>query len=622
MTDLSAQEISFSTDCETIYRCANDFNCSPSLVEFTATATTTCNTGGLAINYTIDLDDDGSVDESDSGSTINGNYPLGSHRVVFTATDDCANEAICEFLFLVEDCTAPIAMTFNGIAVETDSTQGVTLYASDMNLGSMDNCGISTMLLVSPSQGPGQTEPPIAAAPSIALSCDDLGTHSLDFWVGDAAGNWHYKSTYVLVQDNVAPYCLGNGSAITICLKSITECGESIYNVNYIGVQGAPGIPVLDFAIIPCQTFPFGSISTISPEKNINPLNGVSTFDMVLIARHILGIQFLDSPYKIIAADANHSGSVSTIDLIEIRKLILGIIPTFSNNTSWRFVDSSFVFSNSQNPFQSSFPEECSFPGVSGTISKTFIGMKIGDVNKSALFGDSLTTSEVAVRHDFSFDLIDQSFEAGELVKVDFYAEDMDDYAGFQFALAFDNEYLDFRDLKKGSLKNLDESNFGIQNDAGLIIGSWVSMDLDQEEKTSDALFSFQFTALQSGSLKDFIKLSTSSLSAEAYTHDLSLSNLSVHFSEAIPNLDFAIENTPNPFQESTTIRFELPQSDQVTLKIIDIKGSVIKTIHQVFEKGSNEIMLEGEVFPSNGVYFYQLETSNKSSTKKLMKIE
>jgi hypothetical protein len=59
-----------------------------------------------------------------------------------------------------------------------------------------------------------------------------------------------------------------------------------------------------------------------------------------------------------------------------------------------------------------------------------------------------------------------------------------------------------------------------------------------------------------------------------------------------------------------------------VTLKIIDIKGSVIKTIHQVFEKGSNEIMLEGEVFPSNGVYFYQLETSNKSSTKKLMKIE
>ena len=43
----------------------------------------------------------------------------------------------------------------------------------------------------------------------------------------------------------------------------------------------------------------------VEAEKNDNYLNGVSTLDLVLIQKHILGLQLLNSPYKVIAADIN-----------------------------------------------------------------------------------------------------------------------------------------------------------------------------------------------------------------------------------------------------------------------------------------------------------------------------
>jgi hypothetical protein len=44
-----------------------------------------------------------------------------------------------------------------------------------------------------------------------------------------------------------------------------------------------------------------------------------------MIQRHILGLQALDSNYKLIAADANNDGKVTASDLTDLRKLILGV---------------------------------------------------------------------------------------------------------------------------------------------------------------------------------------------------------------------------------------------------------------------------------------------------------
>ena len=94
-----------------------------------------------------------------------------------------------------------------------------------------------------------------------------------------------------------------------------------------------------------------GENYAIRPVKNDNHNNGVSTLDILLIAKHILSIGPLDSPYKMIAADVNNSGSISAFDMIEIRKLILYINTEFPNNSSWRFVDASYSFQDPPSVF-------------------------------------------------------------------------------------------------------------------------------------------------------------------------------------------------------------------------------------------------------------------------------
>lgn len=87
----------------------------------------------------------------------------------------------------------------------------------------------------------------------------------------------------------------------------------------------------------------------------------------------------MNSPYKIIAADINKSGTVSTIDMIQLRKLILGVIDEFPDNTSWRFIKAAHVFPNPADPWQTLFPEAVSISQLNGNATDMdFIAVKIG----------------------------------------------------------------------------------------------------------------------------------------------------------------------------------------------------------------------------------------------------
>jgi hypothetical protein len=67
----------------------------------------------------------------------------------------------------------------------------------------------------------------------------------------------------------------------------------------------------------------------VEANKGGDYLNGVSTLDLVMIQRHILGLQTLDNNYLMIAADVNNDGKVTASDLTELRKLILGVTNNF-----------------------------------------------------------------------------------------------------------------------------------------------------------------------------------------------------------------------------------------------------------------------------------------------------
>jgi hypothetical protein len=106
--------------------------------------------------------------------------------------------------------------------------------------------------------------------------------------------------------------------------------------------------------------------------KNGNALNGVSTFDLVRIARHILGIEMLADNQQW-AADVNRSNSISTYDLVLIRRLILGLdseLPT----DNWHFDQIGALAADNQ----------ILISALAGDLEIDIIGIKAGDVNNSA----------------------------------------------------------------------------------------------------------------------------------------------------------------------------------------------------------------------------------------------
>ncbi|MFN0015816.1 MAG: hypothetical protein ACKVU2_14840, partial [Saprospiraceae bacterium] len=177
------------------------------------------------------------------------------------------------------------------------------------------------------------------------------------------------------------------------------------------------------------------------PKRKTGPLNGVSTYDLVLINRHILGIESLNSPYKMIAADVNNSRSISTADIIALRKLILGIDTALTSTDSWRFVPANYAFPNPQNPFTAVFPEGVAIAPGAQPLVANFVGMKVGDVNGNAI-AEVTGQAQTRFTDDWPMQLTDRFFSNGAVVRAVFSA-DLSDVAGTQFTVNYDPALLE-----------------------------------------------------------------------------------------------------------------------------------------------------------------------------------
>lgn len=134
------------------------------------------------------------------------------------------------------------------------------------------------------------------------------------------------------------------------------------------------------------DNMPTGGSFSVKPSLDSNDVNGVTTYDVALISKHILGVEVFNSPWKIIAADVNKSNSVTTFDMVETRKVILGINPGFPSINSWRFLPAYTTFADPGNPFLGGLPpDNISISNLQGNYPNVdFKGVKTGDVNNSA----------------------------------------------------------------------------------------------------------------------------------------------------------------------------------------------------------------------------------------------
>ena len=622
---LNSEDPNIITACDNKTFCSYDENCEVGPADLILEANDDCTDSlDLNYNYWIDIDNDGFDEYNGESNDASGIYPLGTHSILWHVEDGCGNVSICEYLFIISDCKAPTPDLLNGLAADIMENCQIEVSAEafdNPSAPSFDNCGIDHWLIQSPSQGPGQTIPPSTADTSWIFDCSNIGTNTVDIWILDINGNWAYTSTYIIVQDNLPPFCsCFQGGSIYGVIE--TEESLPVNNVT-VNIEGnVPGMPN-PYITGPNGHYGFpglalGANYVITPEKDTNPLNGVTTYDLVLISKHILQIETLDSPYKMIAADVNNSGSISTIDKVELRKLILFIETEFPNNTSWRFVDEEFVFPNPMNPWETSFPEIFSVNDFQGEHYAEFIGIKIGDVNGSANTSELINPDDRNQNQPLILEVENQTLEAGKTYEIQFKSKKLKSLYGYQFTLEFDPQVLDFENIQNTNLEGLSNENFGFTHiDKGIITTSW-----NQIQPTAlfqgEHIFTLKFKALKDAQPSELLKITSGPTKAEAYDQSGTPIAIELDFTNTTESL-VLYQNTPNPFSGQTTISFNLPQSGEAMISIFDVSGRVVKEIKNDFSKGYNEVLISEEDITSKGVLFYQLKTADGSMIKKMV---
>lgn len=560
------------------------------------------------------------------GANASGHYPPGVHTVKFTIKDGCGNKTTAFTQITVADLKWPTPYCNSGVVGELGIMGGqimVTMDAWKLNNASSDNC-TDTADLQFHIRLVGDTLPPTAT--SLTFDCSGEGMHLVEFWVTDEAGNSDYCTTNIIIQDNmgVCPDTLVTGSA-AIGGEIATEMGDmmpevtvEIASMGMMNYTNGGGIyEFLDLA--PNASY------VVTPKKNTGPLNGVTTFDLVLMSRHVLAIAPLTSPYKIIAADVNHNGAVTTADIVELRKLILNIYDELPQNTSWRFVDAAYTFPNPGHPFAPPFPEVKTITSLNQDIlDANFIGVKIGDLNGSATANfSSNSTGGRSLNGKMTLLMPDVEVEAGQAVTVPVYTTENIDLLTLQFTLEFETDDLELQGIEKGVLTgNVDESFGFTRADEGILTAGWFDLNPVQVEQKS-TLFSLSFIARSSGKLSDFIRLSSKYTEAIAYNAAEVPLNLSLAFNSQnepmAANAFKLYQNKPNPFKKVTNIGFSLPESELAKLTVYDVSGTVLKSYEKVFDQGYNEVRIERNELPASGLLFYQLETAGYRATKKMI---
>lgn len=91
-----------------------------------------------------------------------------------------------------------------------------------------------------------------------------------------------------------------------------------------------------------------------------------------------------------------------------------------------------------------------------------------------------------------------------------------------------------------------------------------------------------------------------------------------------IPDRFSLFQNHPNPFNPSTTIRFDVPYASRVKLRVFDLLGREIRTLFDGEQKaGTSDVVWDGTDYSglrvASGVYFYRLDASGYSETRKMI---
>jgi hypothetical protein len=613
-------------------------------VNLNVKVTDLCSKSDIVMTYLLylDLDGNGSMETFQSSSapgawpietTVTGDtlsakiklpagvgLPYGTHKVEWIAKDNCGNQSICKYDFIVKDCKAPTVVCINGLSVNIMPTGMITFWATDFVKSVEDNCTPNNLLKIAIRKaGTGSGFP--AFNTSVTFDCNEIGQQFVEIWAEDACGNADFCQTYIIVQDNIGA-CTPPGP---VSGKIATEAQTPLSKVHVLLKNNLkPTAPQFNTASDALGNYWFAGAPgtcnySIIPTLDTLPLLGLNTLDVMLSDWHISGQQLLPSPYKIIAADVNHDGQLNAGDLNAMSDLIVGAASNFPNNTAWRFVPDAFAFPNPANPLAANFPEKISTtcPVPSG-LNHNFVAIKTGDVDASANLSTFAAPSDDRSAGDdkiANFRVVNRRFEAGQDVKATIIAPDLSTMLGFQFTVFANQDLLELQSVE--SLLSQRMAAYPGQNNVAL---SWYTKP--GENTGERQVLTLHFKALQNGTLKQALKFTSAVAKAEAYDLEqkpLGVALQFVHTAVAV-NIDYPklMPISPNPATGPVVAKFFIPENGNANLSLSDVNGAQVSQHNAYFEAGWHQVEMPVGNRVS-GLYFLRLQTETGSETQRVM---
>jgi hypothetical protein len=567
------------------------------------------------------------ADNEDQPFSASGTYPVGTHTIYWFAEDGCGNVYKATEVFEVLDCKEPTPYCKNGIITVVMPVNGeLCVWATDLDDGSFDNCTDQENLKFYFNGDPNWTSYCVNCDTFEARGADDKVLIDVEVWVEDEEGNTDYCITTIEIQDN-NDVCPNSGSIVVNGDVTNALMVEGVENVemNVSGTDGSRTVMTDDNGI-----YKFGYARDndfeISPYNNNEPLNGVTTADLVGIQRHLLGKEEFQSGYQMIAADVNNNEGVTAADISSLRKLILGNVSDFSQwngQTSWRFVDRSENLTDNVSPWP--FTESVSYQDVvTNMFDISFDAMKIGDVNGDAV-NNGLTGNSTRGNGSVTMLADDADLSTGETYTMEVTSEDFASISGYQFTMKYDVNTLSFAGIESGAL-TVNGANIGTSRiDEGMITMSWNDVSGDAVSvEAGVALFTMTFDVVGNAKASQAININSVMTRAEAYDEDVEVKALTLEFRNGSSTVEVfeLYQNVPNPFKGATVVGYTLPSEMPAVLTVYDVSGKVLLVKDLDGNKGYNEEKISRAELNGAGVLYYQLDAADYTATKRMVLID
>jgi len=605
---------SFEVDCGGIN--VNDY--------LVAEFTDDCTSDNDLLNRFEVRNSDGELVRFGNGLDASGAYDVDSYTVRFISEDKCGNQTFEEADFEVRSCKQPTPYCLQGLSTTLtamDTTgdgnadlEMVMLTADFFDAGSYHPCGYD--VVVSFSEDVNDT--------LRSFFCSDtVGVQPIELWVTDEFGGQAFCTTFLDVQDNDEIDLCSGARPADIAGRIYTASDAELSSVE-VELQGLEIVTQMtdEEGAYNFGSMPLGGDYKVTPKKDNDYMNGVSTLDIVLTQRHILDLQPLDSPFKILAADINNDEKISSTDLLELRRMILGINDHFPNNQSWRFVDAQFEFEDTTDPWQTPIMETYTIDGLSEDMQVDFVAVKTGDVNGDVDMNIAAgVVTETRSSETLILNMPNIEVERGSLYEIEVKSSEAATLFGMQYAM--DIEGLEVVNVLPGVLEM--KKDF-MANYTDHINVSYASAFGD-ELVDGDVLFTLLVKANTDGQLRDMIDLSEAGLMAEAYQgRELAIADITLDWreSETSTLVDaMSLEgNSPNPWRYSTDIGFYLPAAGDVQLIITDVNGRLLINKTTRFNSGEQNFTLTDNDILISGILFFEMRYEDQIVNGKMIKIK